>query len=55
MRITNHLEEVSFFESTADCFRISNPNVRVVHAIVLSIDTTEKIVHVEDLTQGKGK
>ena len=55
MKITNHLEEVSFFESTADCFRISNPNIKVVQGLVSSIDTERKVVHIEGLIQGEGK
>ena len=45
MKITNHLEEVTVFESTADSFRLSNPNIKVIHGLVSSIDTTSKIIH----------
>ena len=45
MKITNHLEEVTVFESTADSFRLSNPNIKVIHGLVSSIDTKGKIIH----------
>lgn len=48
MKITNHLEEVSVFERTADRFSMDNPRIRVIQGLVLSIDTTNKIVRLKD-------
>ena len=54
MKITNHLEQLSVFERTADSFRIGNPNIKVVHALVASIDTVRKIVHFKDCQEEGG-
>ena len=51
MKITNHLEEVSVFERTADRFQMSNPLIDIVLGEVLSIDTVNKIIHL--LNHGK--
>ena len=51
MKITNHLEEVSVFERSADRFCIENPRIRIVHGQVSSIDTVNKIVY----THSNGK
>jgi thioredoxin reductase len=48
MKITNHLEEVSVFERTADRFSLDNPGIRVIQGSVLSIDTSNKIVRLKD-------
>jgi hypothetical protein len=51
MKLTSHLEEVSVFERAADRFCVDNPKVKIVHGQVSSIDTINKIVHI----QSKGK
>jgi NADPH-dependent 2,4-dienoyl-CoA reductase/sulfur reductase-like enzyme len=48
MKITNHLEEVSVFERTADRFSLDNPGIRVIHGSILSIDTSNKIIRLKD-------
>jgi NADPH-dependent 2,4-dienoyl-CoA reductase/sulfur reductase-like enzyme len=48
MKITNHLEELSVFERTADRFSLDNPGIRVIHGSILSIDTSNKIVRLKD-------
>ena len=47
MKITSHLEEVSVFERSADRFCLDNPRIRIVHGQVSSIDTINKIVHIQ--------
>jgi NADH dehydrogenase FAD-containing subunit len=46
-KITNHLEELSVFEKTADSFKIEYPNVQLIHGEANRIDPMSKILHLK--------
>lgn len=48
MKITNCLEEVSVFERRSEFFKIDNPNIHVVDAVLERIDPAARLLHLRN-------